>query len=114
MKVAIHLPCRWQPGPTAPVVEPPPGPLASRQLSRKVRAHDPLHRFRTGSGKLLLELYVMNLLYVDVAVLLARRGLPRPSAVNYLFAPLPRSNTGRGEEDLMNFTFMDGAPPWQA
>ena len=113
MKVAIHLPCRWQPGPTAPVVEPPPGPLASRQLSRKVRAHDPLHRFRTGSGKLFLELYVMNLLYVDVAVRLARRGRSRPLVVDYPYAPLSRSNTGRGEEDSMIFVFMSGAPPWQ-
>ena len=33
----------------------------------------------------------------------ARRGRSRPLAVYYLYAPLSRSNTGRGEEELKNF-----------
>ena len=56
-----------------------------------------------GSAQFLLELYVVNSLYVDVAVRHARRGLPRPLVMDYLYAPLSRSNTGRGEEDLMIF-----------
>ena len=52
-------------------------------------------------------------MFVDAVDRRVRRGLPRPLAVLYQYAPLLRSNTGRGEEDLLIFIFMNGAPPWQ-
>ena len=48
-----------------------------------------------------------------------RRRSPRsPGPVSAISGELPvhptaRSNTGRGEEDMMIFAFMNGAPPWQ-
>ena len=66
-----------------------------------------------GTAQFHPELYVMLLVFVDAAAHRVRRGRSRPLAVYYLYAPLSRSNTGRGEEDLMIFAFMKGAPPWQ-
>ena len=53
------------------------------------------------------------LMFADVVFHHARRGRSRPLAVNYQYTPLSRSNMGRGEEDLMIFVSMKGAPPWQ-
>ena len=43
----------------------------------------------------------------------ARRGRSRPLAVSYRYAPLSRSNTGRGEEVLLMYIVLKGAPSWQ-
>ena len=52
--------------------------------------------------------------FVGVAFdLRARRGRSRPLAVSYQYAPLSRSNTGRGEEVLLMYIFLKGAPSWQ-
>ena len=53
------------------------------------------------------------LMFADVVVHRARRGRSRPLAASYQYAPLLHSNTGRGEEDLMIYAFLKGAPPWQ-
>ena len=53
---------------------------------------------------MLFNMILKNFCLFDVVFTLrARRGRSRPLAVYYLYAPLSRSNTGRGEEDLMIF-----------
>ena len=74
--------------------------------------HPSLHRFLSGAA-FLLELYMVLPIFVDAAVRLARRGLPRRSVRPG--APQESSSAPWGAEDyLINlFGLMKGAPPWQ-
>ena len=104
------------------MVKPPPGPVASKRWwykkggkfpnppgrrSSLLRRPFPVLRPKQGSGKsvhVLFNMILKNFCLFDVVFTLrARRGRSRPLAVFYLYAPLSRSNTGRGEEELMNF-----------
>ena len=51
------------------------------------------------SNMILKNFYLFDVVFVYRV----RRGRSRPLAVHYQYAPLSRSNTGRGEEDLMIF-----------
>ena len=74
--------------------------------------HPFLHRFFLGAA-LLLELYMVLLIFVDAAAHRARRGLPRRSARPG--APQESSSAPWGAEDSMiNLCgFQKGAPPWR-